>query len=169
MGWPRNADLRTFRGGRCALQGWGVRESAKSLAIGRETANLAPVLRFLTVEQVIAVYYRSIEERGGKPRAHDRNAPRFALLAYGLGAQRYVYTITNEIIIAYLHWRRQEPKPASNATIHAELALLAKATRRAGAEPAWKMPPLRVTHESSGRVLAFGARVAQSPGTLHHR
>lgn len=119
------------------------------------TVNLAPVLHVLTVSQVIAAYYRSLEKQSANPRAHDRNAPRFARLAYGLGAQRFVHTITNEIIIAYLHWRRQEPKPASDATIHAELALLAQATRRAGAEPAWTMPPLGVTHESSGKVLAF--------------
>ncbi len=128
--------------------------------VEREAADLAPVLRLLTVEEVIAAYYRTLAERGTKPRAYDRNAPRFARLAYGLGSKRFIHTITSDLIRAYVRWRRQEPKPASNATIRAELALLARATRCAGAEPAWRMPALKVKHGTSGRVLAFGTRVA---------
>ena len=111
----------------------------------RGSVGLPSLVVRVSLSEAKRVYWKRLKTWGARPETYRYYTNKFEALAKVLGEKAQLHTLTQSDIAEYIRLRRQNK--VSNGTIHDELAILHRATRRAGSTPQWAVPPLRVTRK----------------------
>jgi integrase len=122
----------------------------------RAASGLDPLPALVTLSEAWELYQSGLKQRGTTGETLRYYEAKHAALAAELGEHRVVNRIAQADVSAYIDARREQN--IGNRTLRAELALLHRMTRRAGIEPRWKVPALKI--EEHPRAVPTPAQLA---------